>query len=187
MTPHPRAIILLLAVAILVYTKPVSARSPEDPSTAKALAAEAAALAREGRFDEAAAVYEDAYALDHAPVLLFNLAYVHEKRGDKQAALETYQRYLSVETDPAHRTDAEKRITIINARLDAVPTKEPRATDPVQKRPPKRKDRTVMWALVGTGAALAIAGGIVAAVVLTRGGGGPPTADGVWSLPGGAE
>jgi hypothetical protein len=191
MTPHPQTSLPMLALALLVSAAPALAAPPDTPpppdaaETAKAFAADAAALAREGRYDEAAAVYEKAYGLDPAPVLLFNLAYVHEKRGDNQAALDTYARYLAVEEDPTHRADAKKRINIVEARMAAVPLKDPVAPEPVPDRPPKRKDRTVMWALIGTGTAVAIAGGVVAAVLLTRDKGGPPTADGVWALPGG--
>jgi len=189
MTPHPRTFLPLLALALLLGAPTALASPPDTPpppdkgETAKAFAADAAALARDGRYDEAAHMYEKAYALDPAPVLLFNLAYVHEKRGDNQAALDTYDRYLAVETDPSHRADAEKRITVVTARLAAVPLKDPGKPE-IPERPPERKDRTVMWALIGTGAAVAIAGGVLAAVLLTQDKGGPPTADGTWALPG---
>lgn len=191
MPPHHRRLLPFLALALglaaALKAPRAAAEAPDKAAAAKALAADAAALARRGGYDEAAALYEQAYEMDPAPVLLFNLGYVHEKRGDSQAALDTYRRYLAAETDPSHRADAEKRVVIVAARLAAVPVKEaPQPDDPAQvpARPPKRKNRAVMWALIGTGAAAVIAGGVVAAVLLTRDKGGAPTADGVWALPG---
>jgi hypothetical protein len=191
MRPHPpRHLVLAALVWCLTLAAPAPqtlAATPDDAAAAKALAADAAALARQGRYDEAAALYQQAYMMDPAPVLLFNLAYVHEKRGDSEAALDTYRRYLAAETDPSHREDAQKRVVAVEARLAAVPIREqPQPDDPahVPERPPRRKDRTVMWALIGTGAAAVVAGGVVAAVLLTRDKGGPPAADGLWALPG---
>ena len=61
---------------------------------AMSLAQVAGEAAKAGRFDEALAFLEQAYQRDPAPVLLYNMARVYEKKGEKDKAKAYYERYL---------------------------------------------------------------------------------------------
>lgn len=85
---------------------------------AKALAKSAAVLAREGKYDEAILLYEKAYSIDPAPVLLFNIARILEKKGDFIRAKEVYEKYLGLERGQEGRKSARERLEFV---LDQIP------------------------------------------------------------------
>jgi tetratricopeptide (TPR) repeat protein len=85
------------------------------------------------RFDEAIAGFSRAYALDPAPILLFNLAQAHWKRGeagDERQALFFYRRYLEAEPASANRQRVESRIRELEARQRPEPTLPAHAAPP---------------------------------------------------------
>ncbi|GEM_PF-4640296 len=92
----------LFAAALLLYASPAAhAQAPSGKADEAAeLAAKAADMARQKRYAEAAELYEKAYGLDQAPVLLFNLALVHERLGNLFRAVNLYEKYITVESDP---------------------------------------------------------------------------------------
>lgn len=71
-----------------------------------------------GQYDEAIASFERAYALDPAPILLFNIAQAHRRRGDAGLALRYYRRYLDAAPAGApDRRDAERRVRELEQEL----------------------------------------------------------------------
>jgi tetratricopeptide (TPR) repeat protein len=60
-----------------------------------------------GAYDDAAREYQAAYELVPHPVLFFNLAQVYRLKGDREQALEYYERYLA--GDPDGRASAQAR------------------------------------------------------------------------------
>ena len=106
-----------LVIAICVF--PVLAAAKDDRTRkAEALVRSAEVLAEEGGFDEAIGLYERAYALDPDPVLLYNIARLHDRKGDLVRAREGYERYLAVETDPEGRAAGQARLEAV---LDRIP------------------------------------------------------------------
>lgn len=95
-SPRFLAVTLLLA-AVATATPALGKDSPRDK--ARLLTRTATVLARDGKYVEAVALYEQAYALDPDPILLFNLAVVKEKQGDWVGARDHLQRYLDAEKD----------------------------------------------------------------------------------------
>lgn len=71
-----------------------------------------------GRFEEALAAYEEAYALKPLPELLFNIGQCHYQLGHHERAVFFYQRYLSEKKNPANRTLVERRIAEAEAKLE---------------------------------------------------------------------
>ena len=64
-----------------------------------------------GHFDEAIKAYEQAYEVDHAPILLFNIAQAHRQLGNNERAVFFYRRYLeNAPKDVDNRSLVETRI-----------------------------------------------------------------------------
>jgi len=78
-------------------------------------------------FDTALMHFERAYELDPSPVLIYNLARVHEEMGHAQDAIEHYGMYLDRLPDAADRADVERRIRVMFAILER---QRPGATPP---------------------------------------------------------
>jgi CHAT domain-containing protein len=60
------------------------------------------------------------------PVLLFNEAVVMEDRGQVMNAVETWNRYLNFERDPAWRAEGQRRLTALEAKLNRLKTHQSR-------------------------------------------------------------
>ncbi len=117
-----------LAFVLLVFVA-VSAAPQRGAAAPRAEAAEqdiagalvdaALKLARQGRFKDAIDVLQKAYDLDPAPVLLYNIAYVLEKKGDDVAALEYYERYVGSGVSGDDRDVALGRLQRLRAEVPA--------------------------------------------------------------------
>ena len=108
-------VVIVLAV-LLAGPFEHAADSPKD--TAKALAKTAAVFAAEKKWEEAIRLYQQAYSMDPAPVLLFNVGAIYEKLGDLRHAREQYERFVKEEKDPIDRKAGRDRL---NAVLDRLP------------------------------------------------------------------
>lgn len=104
---------VVFSVAVLLAV-PVSAGEPREQ--ALQLSTEAAAAARAGAHERALALYQRAFDLEPDPILLFNMAVVHEHRGDLAAALELLDRFVGEESDPAKRREGEARREAVRVR-----------------------------------------------------------------------
>jgi tetratricopeptide (TPR) repeat protein len=94
------------------------ADSPREK--ARLLGKTATMLARDGKYAEAAALYEQAYAVDPDAILLFNLGVVLEKQGDLPRARDFLQRYLDAEKDPKLKEKGALRLAKVLAKLGRV-------------------------------------------------------------------
>ncbi len=91
--------VLLFTASLLMWTSPCKAES--EAEQAAALATEAIEKGRTGRYLEAIDLFQRAYELDPAPMLLYNIGRVRLRIGDLQRALSSLERYLATEDDPA--------------------------------------------------------------------------------------
>jgi len=114
--PLPLSLLLLIlattaSAAGRARGAPAPASAPGAPASA-ATAFERGAHAYDlGRFDEAIVHFEQAYALDPAPILLFNIAQAYRRLGKPEQALGYYRRYRDLAPANApDRADAERRI-----------------------------------------------------------------------------
>jgi tetratricopeptide (TPR) repeat protein len=72
-----------------------------------------------GQFDRAIAAFTRAYDRDPAPILLFNIAQSHWKKGEKERAVFFYRRYLDADPRTEQRGRVETRIRELEAALHA--------------------------------------------------------------------
>ena len=79
----------------------------------------ALALSKSGQYAASVANYESAYLLHPMPWLLVNIGRVHQKRGNAQAAIDSYKRYFAMpESDREPATNAKAREYLRQAEED---------------------------------------------------------------------
>lgn len=153
MGPTLRAFVAvsLLAGAAAAVAEP----RPADPAArARALFAEGDSHFRLREYDQAIARFKEAYRLEPAPLLLFNLAQAYRLAGDCRQAAWFYDRFAHSGADAAAIAAAEEQRTAMRrcvARLDATAA---------AGRPAARRS-ALAWVGVGVGVAgvAAVAGG----------------------------
>jgi tetratricopeptide (TPR) repeat protein len=84
---------------------------------------------RNARYDEAIEAFNRAYAVDPAPILVFNIAQAYWKKSDRQPALEAYRRYLILDPSAPNRAQVETRIQELTGTAPAL------APSPVEPAP----------------------------------------------------
>ncbi|MBL8744076.1 MAG: hypothetical protein JNK04_23375 [Myxococcales bacterium] len=158
---------ILLSV-VLISASEVRA----EPSEAEKLFAESADAYREGRFDRAIELLEQAYALSKEPVLLFNLAKAQEGKGDVAGAIVSYEKYLSEASMISDRGAIEKRVETLRAQIADKTALEKRAEEERLRAERAEKEKPgpspIPWVLAGVGAAGIAVGGALAAVLKSK-------------------
>lgn len=137
---------------------PAEAGGPtEAEATAVTRYREGVAHFKAGRFAEALERFDVAYKLDPRPVLLFNLARVHEEMGHAEAAIEHFELYLAREPQAEDRADIERRIRVMSAivaqrdaRREAPPEVAPPSA-PAPAGPPPLAEDTKLAAVAPVG------------------------------------
>jgi tetratricopeptide (TPR) repeat protein len=112
-----RALLIVLALGIGVGAPRLSAAQGDLREQARRLVTEGQAAQDGGRYDEAIALYERAYALVPHPELLYNLAQAHRLKGDLDPALAHYRRYLAIDPKGRVSADARRRVTEIEKAI----------------------------------------------------------------------
>ena len=181
-----RAFALAILTALAALHSTVTRAQPaasEGASTsahdrALALFEQSVAAYRAGRFADAATLLREAYGLEPAPVLQYNLARALDADGQLVAARDAYRRYLAEEPDADQRASCERRIEVLTTQIDASeaasaqaapggPTVEgaaPEATSTSGPPASSGPDLTAPMVVVGLGAAIAIGGGVLVGV-----------------------
>ena len=173
---------LRLAVVVLISTwaaTPIRAAPPDDPpSTAKdveALAAEARKLFQDEHYEEAISAYLRAYRLAPAGALLYNIAFIYDKKlGERELAMDFYRRYIgSSDADPdvvqrantrigELKLEKEPKTGTINRPLDTKDTGAPGNLNPPRVEPPppapSSPQRLWGWVTLGVGSAVLATG-----------------------------
>ena len=92
-----------------------------------------------GRYGEAAAKYEAAFALRPDPALLYNAAQSHRLAGNKPRALELYRNYVRLYPDGASAEDARGHVSALKKVVEDQPRPQPASpTPPPARRRPRR-------------------------------------------------
>ncbi len=112
---------VLLATASLSVARADDATAQPDDAKARAavLARTAVDLGRAGSHAEALILFERAYALDPAPVLLYNIARVAEAAGQIRKAVDSLKVFLVVEPSSEKRAKAQQALEVLLPRLPA--------------------------------------------------------------------
>ena len=118
------------ALTFLSTGSSLHAQAPADPKgVAKGFFDKGAAEYNLGHFAESIRNFEQAYALDPAPILIFNIAQCHRQNGENERALFFYRRYLEqAPKNAANRSDVERRVKDIEevlAQQTAIKRKPP--------------------------------------------------------------
>ena len=173
---------------VLVVLLTVSPALADDDTDAKKQAAELAAKSakhyKRGEFEQAAGLLRDAYARYPEPNLLYNLARALEGSGDREGAIEAYERFLRAGKRIEDRGGIERRVATLKAELaeqkrrreqaqqqPAEPARGPPSATPAVTGPatppepidtPTRKRKLWPWVTIGGGVAIAAVGGVMA-------------------------
>lgn len=151
--------------------------SKEDLAKAKALFEEGERYFYSGEIERAAKLYQEAYLLSRAPILLKNIAVCYEKLGkfaEARHEWEAFFRSLSPK-DPYYR-EAKQRMEELSLILESqlLVTKTPDVSPPPLtlptvtvelKEPPKSPKR---WLLYSGAASGAVLGGVALVFLLSR-------------------
>jgi hypothetical protein len=139
----PALLLCLLATFAPTFGGPAAA----EPAPASAIYRQAVIDYRLGRFASAVVGFEQAYALDPDPMLLFNVAqarrHLAEQNGDPaevDRAVVCYERYLAAAPGGAKAADARGHLTRLRglqaARADRVATPQPQPQPPAASPQP---------------------------------------------------
>ncbi len=130
-----------------------------------------AELYRDGKFQDAAQLFEQAYALKHEPILLRNLARAYEGiegRAAAQKALDAYTEFLHIDPKASDAAAVEQRIKALRERIDKEVALEQqrdderrraeraeqsrREADEAARKAARKKPSPVPWVVFGVGA-----------------------------------
>jgi tetratricopeptide (TPR) repeat protein len=160
-----RIVRALLAVVVLAAG---AHRASADNSRARQLFAEGQAAFSAGRFSEAAQLFERAYADSKATRLIWNIAQAYRRQYEvdrdlanlrrARALFHNFGEIAETEAERGEARAAEQRaateIEAAEQRARPAPTPAPSLVAPASERP----SRVPAFALLGTGAGLALAG-----------------------------
>lgn len=167
------------------------AQPAEDPLVrARSIFATGAELYRQGKYDQALEQFEAALKLARRPSILFNIAQCHRQLGHKQLALQRYEAHLAEweKQNPGkpspHREEIRGHIERLRAELERDRERERREklqqtvqaeeaerqaalTKQLEQR--RRRKSLIGYTVLGAGAALVVAAGVLYAVGGTQG------------------
>jgi len=72
-----------------------------------------------GRWDDAAAEFEQAYAARNDPIFIYNMAQAFRRKGDVRRAFNLYKNYLIKAPNSPQRAEVEERIESLKKQLEA--------------------------------------------------------------------
>lgn len=112
-------------------------------SDVQALLRRAVGLFDAKHFDEAIALFEEAYAIHPEANYLFNIGRVYEEKGDLEAALTYYERFVAhPEAAPEAKRMTEKRLEQLRAKLPPPSPPPLQGMEPLPEPPPPTVDPT---------------------------------------------
>lgn len=156
-------VVCLMALAVPAVAAAQPATPPPDAVTrAEELAVTARRLYTEGDYAGAVAAYREAYEVAPAGALLYNIAYIYDRKLDLPGvAVEYYRRTLeSPDLDPELMRRATKRLETLRKGPEAPPL-------PAEERPLSTQE-IGGWVGVGAGAAVFATGLVLGLVANDR-------------------
>jgi tetratricopeptide (TPR) repeat protein len=104
-----RVLVVLIALSGFAFA--------DKRGEARAHFAKGKALQEQRKYDEAIVEYQAAYALTPLPPLLFNIAQAHRLSGNKAAALEYYDKYLTADPEGPLSEEAREHVSTIKLQI----------------------------------------------------------------------
>ena len=117
---------------------PTGPPSKADIAKARALDAEGKRAAADGRADEAARAFLQAFALTGSPTAIFNAADAHRAAGHREEALRLYRECAARAKSGTLRNEAEAMVARLSGAPAAAPAKPPAAVAVAPAPPPER-------------------------------------------------
>jgi tetratricopeptide (TPR) repeat protein len=150
-------------ITLIACTSSVAAQPSDDRQQAKSLYDEGSSEYREGHYDRAIELFQQAYARAHAPGLLFNIAQAYRLKGASfcTQALDYYRRTLAEDPSADNRVEIEERIGEMETCVRRATPTEPARPAPEPVTEPTTQRRYAPLITAGAGAAVAITGGII--------------------------
>ena len=118
-------VLFAIMVAIAAFATPALAQSPEALRKAQASFDQAQTDYLQGKYDEAARGFEDAYAARPFPQFLYNIGASFHMKGKKtsdigayEKAVDYYKRYLKEEPQATDKDKVAKAIEVLQAEID---------------------------------------------------------------------
>jgi tetratricopeptide (TPR) repeat protein len=191
------AFLLTLALTLASAAARAEEGGAAQPPSFDALVAQAMEHYQARRYEEALVLFEQAYAIDPEPELVYNIARSHERLLHREQAVDAYERFLQMPgTTGELRTRALENLTALRQEIAALetarraealarrtpvepetPTPDPRTEPPPQRpdeRPAPRPGMSALgvagWALFGTGGGIALAGVVCWGLALSSNG-----------------
>ncbi len=96
---------------------------------------------KDGKFEQAVKLLEEAYSLYPEPLLLYNLGRAQEGLGDLPGAVASYEKYLKDGKEITDRGAIERRVETLKAQLAARDEEQKRLAEEEQKRKQAEEDR----------------------------------------------
>jgi hypothetical protein len=122
--------ILILIVTLLHASAAYAQGDADARARAKELYLKGEEHMAAGRFDRAIVAYQAAYKIAPAPGLLYNLGQAYRRHGDRQAALQHFERYLAA--DPKGKVAPQARTNIAELRAE-IAAEEAKAAEVAKK------------------------------------------------------
>jgi tetratricopeptide (TPR) repeat protein len=176
--------------ALSLAVPQAAAQAPEPTTNAEQHSKRGVELYAEGKLPEAVAEMLKAYELAPAPGLLYNIARIYQKMGQRDLAITYLKRFVTQPgADPDRVQKALKHLEELNRtpfnppRLEAPPAEsEPAAKPQVAESPTPQgatpsstvvaatdsgRDDTLAWVTLASGGAALIAGGVLGGLALS--------------------
>lgn len=156
--------VVVAALAAALSAGPAAADAPEDPTArAEWLSSQAEVAFSEERYADAIRLYLDAWEAAPAASMLYNVAFIYDRRlNDPELAINYYDRAAaSPDADPDLKSKARARIAALKADGDKLPDPPPFEPPPP---PPPGETNFGPWVVAASGGGLLV-GGVVMAFV----------------------
>lgn len=155
---------LSLSAPVFLHAPAASADTVDPGQRAKDLYKESLTKYREGNFQKAVELLQEAYKIKAEPVLLYNLGRAYEGLGENEKAIKAYQDYLAQETQVVDRKALETRIATLKKQIAERERLQNEKKEAEERERNAKKPTVVPWIVAGVGAA-GVASGVVFALI----------------------
>jgi len=164
--------VLLSALAIGPVAAQPTGGEPSNQDVIAQLASRGLEYFQQGKFREAVSAYQEAYRYEPVGALLYNIAFIYDKKlEDYDLAIDYYRRFVNApDADPDTRLAAYERLQVLyEQKIEKGKATPPPAATPVTPPPPPPDDkgqRIAGWVTLGTGVVLMGVGGTFGLIAL---------------------